>query len=170
MLNDVHPALLVVRFLEHTLSTSYIEFALRAVLFVIKGAFVFVSGFCAFACKVVVTAELLFDPEASELVLCVALLGFLNQVMGIIHVKRMLKERVLRVFIGGQDATISLREAVMMEFYLAKLTEKIWSVWGFQKALVLLLTLDDDDIQGLVVEELHWHKKKEEDKVLTEFR
>eukprot|EP00746_Dinoflagellata_sp_MGD_P138606 gnl/MRDRNA2_/MRDRNA2_72235_c0_seq1.p1 gnl/MRDRNA2_/MRDRNA2_72235_c0~~gnl/MRDRNA2_/MRDRNA2_72235_c0_seq1.p1 ORF type:complete len:305 (+),score=44.31 gnl/MRDRNA2_/MRDRNA2_72235_c0_seq1:223-1137(+) len=165
MLNDVHPSMLVVRFLEDTLAPSWGQFCCLSTLFILKSLFCLAAGISAFICKVATASSIIFDRNQSEMYLCLYMLGFLNQVMGIIHVKRLLKERVLRVFSGGTDAIITLREEEVLEYYLAKLTETIWYTWGSWKSTILLLTLDDDDFQSLLLEEQDWIKDDEEKQI-----
>jgi len=83
------------------------------------------------------------------------MIGFLNQVYGIVNVRHLLINRVQVFAFGGSDAYISTEENYLLEIYLAILQQKIWScssINGFQK-LALMVMFDDIDLQELIVEE-----------------
>merc|ERR1711939_1196148 len=80
--------------------------------------------------------------------------------MGMVHVTELLRDRVFRVFFGGTDSWIDYEEQIRMDAYLTRLAKKIWGLPSRWRALMVLLTFDDDDLQSLVLEE-HEHLKKQ---------
>lgn len=114
-------------------------------------------GAAAFMVKLGHIAEKMTDSEIDIYRLCFNIALFLNQVMGIVPLSALLRERVVRFLFGGQDAKISSEEEAFVSAYHALLVERIWTVRPEEistfRRCVVLLTLSDDDIQRLVLEE-----------------
>merc|ERR1719162_1574905 len=103
----------------------------------------------------------LFDPESCLPWVMFDLIAFLNQAVGMVAVQRLLRDRIFRFLFGGQDATISIEERTLKLAYEALLAEKIWTAEGYgkMKKSLCLLSMSDDDIQRLVLEESHHDKR-----------
>lgn len=117
----------------------------------------FAFGSMAFLVKVVRLAVTLLDAEASILLLLLKTVSLINQVMGTVSVLPLLRWRVFRFIFGGQDSYVSTEEVYLMETYLALLVERIWTSssasFTWCRKMLTLATLDDNDIQSLVLEE-----------------
>jgi len=100
------------------------------------------------------------EPESETLHLLFWAACFTNQIMSIAAVQQLLMWRVQVFVFGGSDATISREEAFVIQIYLAHLMEKVWQsqALGFSQKLTISLTLDDDNLQKLIVEE-DFHQK-----------
>merc|ERR1712196_109293 len=80
--------------------------------------------------------------------------------MGVMAVYVLLRWRLFRFVFGGGDAHVSLEELLVMRLYEALLAKAIWTsrTLPFHMRILLLLTLDDDDLQHLIIEEHHVDK------------
>lgn len=120
-----------------------------------KAFFLACFGWAAFMIKLVEVAVVLFDPLSSLKHISIKTLAFMNQIMGIIGVNQLLRWRLFRFIFGGQDAYVSAEERLVMHFYEARLVQAIWTshaIPSYERWLILL-TFDDDDLQGLIIEE-----------------
>merc|ERR1712151_477234 len=80
---------------------------------------------------------------------------FLNQMVGIVSLRRLLLSRVRAFAFGGCDGIVSVEEQYLLNVYLAILQHKIWTstaLSNFQKVTVMV-QFDDRDLQELLVEE-----------------
>eukprot|EP00746_Dinoflagellata_sp_MGD_P009967 gnl/MRDRNA2_/MRDRNA2_120438_c0_seq1.p1 gnl/MRDRNA2_/MRDRNA2_120438_c0~~gnl/MRDRNA2_/MRDRNA2_120438_c0_seq1.p1 ORF type:complete len:592 (+),score=84.83 gnl/MRDRNA2_/MRDRNA2_120438_c0_seq1:214-1989(+) len=128
---------------------------IELVVFWLKAIFLACFGWAAFMIKLVEVAVVIFDPSSSIKLIAFETLAFMNQIMGIIGVNQLLRWRLFRFIFGGQDAYVSAEERLVMSFYEARLVQAIWtshSISNYERWLILL-TFDDDDLQGLVMEE-----------------
>jgi hypothetical protein len=116
----------------------------------------FMLGALEFLHKICRCTLMLTDPERYSMLTCLLYFAlFLNQTIGMMHISLLLRMRVETFIFGGADAVVSTEEHYVMRVYLGLLIERIWdlnTLKCFQK-VAIMLTLDDDDLQQLVVEE-----------------
>jgi len=115
----------------------------------------FVVGSLEFFHKICRCTLMLTDQDTFSMTDCLIYFAlFLNQTIGMMHVGLLLRLRVETFIFGGTDALVSTEERYVMRVYLALLVERIWDLDlnVFQK-IAIMLSLDDDDLQQLVVEE-----------------
>jgi len=125
-----------------------IAFSSMIVLAFLVGSFGLLAKLCH-------STVLLTDPEVSIISLAVYVIGFTNQVMGVMAVNQLLIWRVQEFMFGGSDSKFSQEEKTIMEAYLAQLAERVCTSDWLNKTqkLAVMLGLDDQDLQQLVIEE-----------------
>eukprot|EP00931_Biecheleriopsis_adriatica_P076898 TRINITY_DN5055_c0_g2_i1.p1 TRINITY_DN5055_c0_g2~~TRINITY_DN5055_c0_g2_i1.p1 ORF type:complete len:488 (+),score=76.27 TRINITY_DN5055_c0_g2_i1:102-1565(+) len=118
-------------------------------------------GTLAFFLKICELAVRLVSPmEAAEKETLWRLVVFLNQVLSIVNLRRLLIVRVQTFIFGGSDAMVSEEEMFIMDYYFGRLAEvvlKSKSLSCVEKCCIMI-QLDDEDLQELTVEE-NWHVK-----------
>jgi len=113
------------------------------------------GGAAAFTLKLAHTSAVLFDPDVNLAMTFLSILAFLNQALGIVYVRGLLRWRLFRFIFGGADAHTSDEEVFVELLYESRLVHTIMSTDALSpwKRLVTAVTLNEDDIQRLVLEE-----------------
>jgi len=127
----------------------------ESVAFIAVVVLAFVIGFFGFLAKLCHSAILLTDPDANIVIVVVYVIGFANQVIGVMAVNQLLIWRVQEVLFGGADSKFSGEETFIMNAYFALLAEKVCTSEGLSASekFAVLLGLDDQDLQQMVIEE-----------------
>lgn len=119
------------------------------------GTMCLLLGGLTFLTKVCRCYALFIDTEINVLVPWAFFLAFLNQILGIIPISRLLRWRIECFVFGGTDSYVASEEEFIMRIYMASLAEAVWRnekfTW-FDKMCVMF-QLDDDDLQQLIVED-----------------
>mmetsp|Transcript_94431 Transcript_94431/g.182107 ORF Transcript_94431/g.182107 Transcript_94431/m.182107 type:complete len:345 (-) Transcript_94431:144-1178(-) len=125
---------------------------LEALSFVAIRLVVLVFGFDAFIVKFRAASEW---ASVACFMSFIKTAAFLNQTVGIVQIERITMQRVMIFVFGGVDSIINGEECRVMQAYLARLFEKIWtspsSSW--RQALVVSLSFQDQDFQSLMLNE-----------------
>lgn len=129
------------------------EFIILRVLFFVVGFDLFCVRFRATWTSVSVTDE---ELTFQDLVRCVL---FVKQVLGIVQVDVLVRERLLLFIFAGEDSVLNSEERSTMMVWHAMVAEEIWiectaksNVFGIFKFLVIMMSWSDEDVQKLVLE------------------
>jgi len=127
--------------------------ALALLWFVISRAVAAIIGFDSFLVKYRTTSEFILaqDMSINNLLAAVVLL---NQILGVVQVAWVIRDRLFRFVFGGQDGVMDPEEKVRMNTWNALVAQRIWQKYTnpFDK-VALLLTFCDDDFQRMALEE-----------------
>lgn len=123
--------------------------------FVIMAVVCALAGWLSFLVKICFVSHVISNPTTSVCQSLLPMIVFLNQMVGIVSLRRLLIARVRAFAFGGCDGIVSNEERYLLDVYLAILQARVWSSTGlthFQK-LAVMVQLDDRDLQELMVEE-----------------
>jgi len=130
---------------------------------IISRAFCFVIGFDSFLVKFREGANqfIISTPESDkthfELAYFVGAAMLLNQILGVVQLGWMIKERLFRFVFAGEDGIMSSSELVKRDTWNAQIAETLFTAYRNPiDKLTMLLTFSDDDFQRLT---LHERKK-----------
>lgn len=126
----------------------FLQFAIMAVACAL-------AGWLSFVVKICFISHIISNPTTSVVQGLLPMVAFLNQMVGIVSLRRLLIARVRAFAFGGCDGMVSNEERYLLSVYLAILQARIWSSTGltyFQK-LAVMVQLDDRDLQELMLEE-----------------
>jgi len=124
---------------------------LEALVFVAIRLLVFVFGFDAFIVKFREAADW---ASVVSFMSFVKIAIFLNQAVGIVQIERITMQRLMVFIFGGEDSIVSGGENRIMQAYMARLFQKIWtSASSSWQALAVSLTFADRDFQSLMLNE-----------------
>jgi len=82
-----------------------------------------------------------------------ALLGFANQVAGLVPLGKLKKQEILFVIFTGEDAEMQTHEYAAMQEFNGMLYKHVFKCAGFLKGFVSALTISATDIQKMVISE-----------------
>jgi len=127
---------------------------LEALVFVAIRLVVFIFGFDAFIVKFRAAAEWASVVRFTSFI---KIAVFLNQTVGIVQIERITMQRVMLFIFAGEDSIMCGEESQLMQAYLARLFEKIWTYPSsrWPQKLAVSLTFADRDFQGLMLNERH---------------
>jgi len=128
--------------------------------FVLSRALCFVIGFDSFLVKFREGANqfIISTPESDkshfQLAYFVGAAMLLNQILGVVQLAWMIKERLFRFVFAGEDGIMSSRELVKRDTWNALIAETLFNSYRncFDK-FTMLLTFSDDDFQRLTLHE-----------------
>lgn len=129
------------------------QFIILRILFFVVGFDLFCVRFRATWTSVSVTDE---ELTFMTLVKCVL---FVKQVLGIVQVDVLVRERLLLFIFAGEDSVLNSEERSTMLVWHAMVAEEIWiectaksRLLGFFKFLIIMMSWSDEDVQKLVLE------------------
>mmetsp|Transcript_82852 Transcript_82852/g.208704 ORF Transcript_82852/g.208704 Transcript_82852/m.208704 type:complete len:579 (-) Transcript_82852:257-1993(-) len=123
--------------------------------FVIMAVVCALAGWLSFVVKMCFVSHIISNPTTSVFQGLLPMVVFLNQMVGIVSLRRLLIARVRAFAFGGSDGMVSNEERYLLNVYLAILQAKIWSSTGLTnlQKLTVMVQLDDRDLQELLLEE-----------------
>eukprot|EP00931_Biecheleriopsis_adriatica_P076897 TRINITY_DN5055_c0_g1_i1.p1 TRINITY_DN5055_c0_g1~~TRINITY_DN5055_c0_g1_i1.p1 ORF type:complete len:475 (+),score=66.72 TRINITY_DN5055_c0_g1_i1:61-1485(+) len=118
------------------------------------GTLAFFIKICELAVRLVVPMEATRHEAAWRLIV------FLNQVLSIVNLRRLLMIRVQTFIFGGTDVHVSAEETFIMDHYFSRLAQVVLEskILSCLQKWCIMIQLDDEDLQELIVEE-NWHMK-----------
>jgi hypothetical protein len=129
------------------------QFIILRVLFFVVGFDLFCVRFRATWTSVSVSDE---ELTFHTLVNCVL---FVKQVLGIVQVDVLVRERLLLFIFAGEDSVLNSEERSTMMVWHAMVAEEIWiectaksRLFGIFKFLMIMMSWSDEDVQKLVLE------------------
>lgn len=119
-----------------------------------------VVGFSSFLVKLCLTSFIFLNRDRTWIWMILYMIALLNQVISILPVNKLLKERVERFAFGSHGAVVPSEERCILQVYSALLAEQVWEsrLFNFWQKLAIMIRLDDDDLQQFIVEEDQNHK------------
>jgi len=83
----------------------------------------------------------------------------LNQILGVVQLNWMIKERLFRFVFAGEDGVMTHSELVKKNTWNSQIAETMFTSYGnYVDKLAMLLTFSDDDFQRLTLHERKSHK------------
>jgi hypothetical protein len=139
----------------------------------VSRAVCFVIGFDSFLVKFRegATAFIVSTPDSNkthfEFAYFIGAAALLNQILGVVQLNWMIRERLFRFVFAGEDGVMSSGEMVKKDTWNAQIAERLFNAYKNPiDKFVMLLTFSDDDFQRLT---LHEHReKKTTDQDLTD--
>jgi len=124
----------------------------KLVFFVITRVMAFIVGFDSFLIKYRAASAYIINPDYSSANIIGAIV-LLNQVLGVVQVAPLIRERLYRFVFGGEDGVMTRRETVRQETWEALIAQKVFEKYNALDRIVLMMTWCDDDFQMLVLRE-----------------
>jgi hypothetical protein len=141
---------------------------------IISRAICFIIGFDSFLVKfreganafIVTTPD--SDKTRFEFGYFIGAAMLLNQILGVVQLNWMVRERLFRFVFAGEDGIMSSGEMVKKDTWNAQIAERLFKSYRNPiDKFAMLLTFSDDDFQRLTLHE-HREKKNEKDEGLTD--
>jgi len=111
-----------------------------------------IIGFDSFLVKYRSAKDFIMTDEL-ELMNVLGAVVLLNQILGVVQVSWIIRERLFRFVFGGQDGIMSTEEGVRMDTWNALVAQKIFEKYNCCDRWALALTFCDDDFQRMTLEE-----------------
>jgi hypothetical protein len=121
-------------------------------IFVLGRIMCFVVGFDSFLVKFRAASDS-FESGRQDLLSNAAAFIFVWQVMGIICLDWVVRDRLFIFMFGGEDGVLDIDEDARVDVWKALLTRRIYEVFGGWKGTILMLAFDDYDMQKLVLDD-----------------
>jgi hypothetical protein len=132
---------------------------------VISRAICFIIGFDSFLVKFREGANLFIisTPESDktqfEFAHFIGAALLLNQILGVVQLNWMIKERLFRFVFAGEDGIMSSGEGVKKDTWNAQIAERLFTMYQNPiDKVTMLLTFSDDDFQRLTLHERRGRK------------
>lgn len=151
LLHYVSPPILIEQVMDYSHRRATVEPVRAWLKFILIRFVALVIGVDAFLMKFRMTSQYINQEAASAQRLAQAA-GFILQLLGIVQVSVVVRERLLRAFFGGEDATEDVEEKAKEDAYHSLLAREMYRhSQSDTDFVVMMLSFNDADFQGLML-------------------
>merc|ERR1712151_52373 len=141
---------------RYSAAGAYLLAFWKTAWFLLSRLFILIVGMDAFLFKFRACAKHAIGTSSfSDFWVCFV---FLNQMLGVVHLKRFTLDRIAIFVFGGEDGIVDSKERSIILAWWAKLMQQIWWRHGPFHGLCIYITFSDMDMQSLLLSEDHSKK------------
>lgn len=123
--------------------------------FILKRAVAFIIGFDAFLVKFRLASKAV-NADSMQALSYRDLLNFASfffQVLGVVDLKRLMRERLFIFVFGGKDGNMDIDEEALAKVWRAIMAKRIYGHFGRCQGTIVMLGFDDFDFQMLALDD-----------------